>query len=346
VSLTAPIKQAVPMIPSTLINAGRFDFSLATNKDYKAFLDKSGSSTANRGLGSLVTFDSAAGSLKANKKNWFGKLRQKVGNKQDESLRLAVGLADSEIAKISWGSYYQQKVGTVKDWKTHEINQEAADYADSMVGSDQGPSDPNMIGKAFKAKGTEGEILKTMLMFARFKVNMASNIAKNVVIASSKHTNNQDRKVALRGLAGSASQAATFGALSVGIKLATDAIANSFFGEDEEKAKEDRYAELTREGELDRVKLLKKHNKALEDKELQDIYLGLENRFAVDMLSPIPVTDQLITALMTELSKRYYSEVPEQYRPEIKTYSNTKWYIINIKQILFNYEEYQIHQKL
>ena len=326
VSLTAPIKQAVPMIPSTLINAGRFDFSLATNKDYKAFLDRSGSSTANRGLGSLVTFDSAASSLKANKKNWFGKLRQKIGNKQDESLRLAVGLTDSEIAKISWGSYYQQKVGTVKDWKTHKMNQEAADYADSMVGSDQGPSDPNMIGKAFKAKGMEGEILKSMLMFARFKVNMASNISKNTVIAFSKHTNNQDRKTALRGLAGSASQAATFGALSIGIKLATDAIANSFSGEDEEKAKEDRYAELTREGELDRVKLLKKHHKALEDKELQDIYLGLENRFAVDMLSPMPITDQLITALMTDLSERYYSNVPKEYRPEIKTYSNTKWY--------------------
>ena len=304
------------MIPSTLLNAGRFDFSLATNKDYKAFLDRSGTSTANRGLGSLTMFDSAASSLKANKKSWFGKLRQKVGNAQDKSLKLAVGIADSEIAKVSWGSYYQQKAGKVKDWKTHKINKKAADYADSMVDSDQGSSDPNLVGKAFKSKGLEGELLKTMLMFARFKVNMASNIAKNVVIASSKHTNNQDRKTAIRGLAGSASQAATFGALSMGIKMGTEFIANAISGDDEE--------EKEALGVIGRIRKEKKE--ILENKELQEVYLNLSNRFAVDMLSPIPVTDSLITSLMAKLVEEYNRDVPEEYRPEIKTYSNDKWY--------------------
>lgn len=326
VSLTAPIKQSLPMIPSTLINSGRFDFSLAVNKDYKEFLDKSGSSTANRGLGSLTMFDSAASSLKANKKSWFGRRRQDVGNAQDKSLKAAVGFADSEIAKISWGSYYQQKAGKVKDWKSHRLNQEAANYADSMISSDQGGSDPNMVGKAFKAKGLEGELLKTVLMFARFKVNMASNISKNAVIAFSKHTNNQDRKLALRGLAGSASQAATFGALSTIITLTTAAIANNLFGDDKEEGDKERYAQLASEGELDKLNLLKKHNEALKDKELQEVYLGLVNRFSVDMLSPIPVTDSLITTLMSSITDNLNSDSIANYKPEIKVYSNDKWY--------------------
>ncbi len=310
IGVTQPLKQVIPMIPSTLINSGQFDYTVIGNKDYIDFLSKSGRSTSIRGLGSLVSFDAAAEALKANKEGFYGKAIQWFDKKNDWALEKTLKNSDSFIANISWASYYQQKNGKVSDWSKEDINEDAANYADSMVEADQGASDPDLVGEVFRKKGLAGGLLKMALPLARFSMNTKANLTKNTVIAFSKHTSNQERAAAFRGISASMAQLYVFKSLSQGISFLILEAAKAGFGEDDEENESEK---------------MKKLNKMAEDKKTSNMYLELIGRPLVDALSPVPATDELLIEMINIASSLMDSETPEDFKPKLIAYNNTTW---------------------
>lgn len=301
-------KQTVPMMPSTLINSGKFDFTLIGNKDFANFLANSGRSTAMRGLGSLISFDAAAEALKANKKGAIDSFFQYVSKKKDKAIEFTVKKPDVFIADISWGTYYQQKVGPVSDWSKHDIDTDAADYADSMVDADQGASDPDLVGEVFRKSGVSGGLLKMALPFARFAINTKANLHKNLVIAFSRQTSNQERVEAFRGISATMTQLIAFKALSQFIVFGITEAAKASFGEDDEDELNDGISQM------------------MKDKETSQMYLELIGRPLIDAFSPVPATDELVAKLINYASGLINEDVPEGMRAELfESKNNTTW---------------------
>jgi hypothetical protein len=301
-------KQTVPMLPSTFINSGKFDFTLIGNENYANFLANSGRSTAMRGLGSLISFDAAAEALKANKKGAIDSFFQYVSKKKDKAIEFTVKKPDVFIADISWGTYYQQKVGPVSDWNKHDIDTDAADYADSMVDSDQGASDPDLVGEVFRKNGVSGGLLKMALPFARFAINTKANLHKNLVIAFSRQTSNQERVEAFRGVSATMAQLIAFKALSQFIVFGITEAAKASFGEDDEDELNDGISQM------------------MKDKETSKMYLELIGRPLIDAFSPVPATDELVAKLINYASGLINEDVPEGMRAKLfESKNNTTW---------------------
>lgn len=308
VGISQLAKQTVPMMPSTLINSGKFDFTLIGNKDFANFLANSGRSTAMRGLGSLISFDAAAEALKANKKGAIDSFFQYVSKKKDKAIEFTVKKPDVFIADISWGTYYQQKVGPVSDWSKHDIDTDAADYADSMVDADQGASDPDLVGEVFRKSGVSGGLLKMALPFARFAINTKANLHKNLVIAFSRQTSNQERVEAFRGISATMTQLIAFKALSQFIVFGITEAAKASFGEDDEDELNDGISQM------------------MKDKETSQMYLELIGRPLIDAFSPVPATDELVAKLINYASGLINEDVPEGMRAELfESKNNTTW---------------------
>lgn len=301
-------KQTVPMMPSTLINSGKFDFTLIGNKDFANFLANSGRSTAMRGLGSLISFDAAAEALKANKKGAIDAFFQKISKGKDKAIEFTVKKPDVFIADVSWGTYYQQKVGPVSDWSNHKIDADAADYADSMVDADQGASDPDLVGEVFRKSGVSGGLLKMALPFARFAINTKANLHKNLVIAFSRQTSNQERVEAFRGISATMTQLIAFKALSQFIVFGITEAAKASFGEDDEDELNDGISQM------------------MKDKDTSQMYLELIGRPLIDAFSPVPATDELVAKLINYASGLINEDVPEGMRAELfESKNNTTW---------------------
>lgn len=307
VGVTAPLKQIVPMIPSTLINAGKFDLTVIGNQDFANFLANSGRSSAMRGLGSLISFDAAAEALKANKKGAMGKFFQMVSKGRDKTVELSVKKSDVFVAEVAWATYYQQKVGPISDWSEHDIDTDAANYADSMVDADQGASDPDLVGEVFRKSGVAGGLLKMALPFARFPINTKANLNKNLVIAFSRQTSNQERIEAFRGVGATMVQLACYKAMLLSFGYIMNEAVKASFGEDDEEKINDGITKM------------------MNDKETSQTYLELIGRTLVDASSPIPATDEIIINLINYVSGLINSDVPESMRAKLFQSNNTTW---------------------
>lgn len=247
-----PVKQTLPVIMNTLINAGRIDIASIIDKDYNEWLDNSGMGIANRGLEAAASIDTANKYLD---KAADGKLESvlNAANKANEMwLKVFLSKPDVAIARASFQSYYKQDlkrqgISTDIDWKNHKINQEAANYAQHMVDRQQNVSDAAMGGEFMASNDTTKKLVRKVAMpFANFVMNQKNRMYSDIRTLQSSTSTREDKRTAGRSLIGLTVEMISYQVIAYGIREAIiKPIAAEIAGyipDDEEEEKQKKYA--------------------------------------------------------------------------------------------------------
>jgi hypothetical protein len=186
----------------------------------------------------------------------------------------------------------KSKGENVKDinWSTHEWNKESAQYAQLMVDRQQNISDDKLAGDFLSSDDPTKRIARKIIMpFATFIMNQKARMHNDFLTLRSKDSSIEDRKSAAKSLAGLGAELAAYQLIGYGIKtLVYDNIANLLVGDDDEEEKKDK--------SLLGLKMTTKQYNA--------------TKFPVksivgDILSPLPIFDDLVTFGFDEVMKNF-----------------------------------------
>jgi hypothetical protein len=270
---TQPIKQVIPVIFNTLMNAkGRLDVGATYNSKFMKWFKDSGFATGNRGIESLAEIDSIDKLMEQAAESKGAKIWKFIEKANEKQLKILLSNPDKWIAVSSWKTYYEQslrKQGKTPDYSNPEINEEAANYAEEMVSRQQNVSDKNMAGNLFTSKDTAtNAIVKAFMPFASFRMNQSTRIGSDLRVLQYWNTSTkEDKIIAARSLAGFGVESLMFKAIATAFAVVFDGIASSIMGVDDEDEK-------------------KKRKDA--------IYKGQATGLITDIFSPLPVFDKPI----------------------------------------------------
>ena len=239
------VKQTLPIALSTFTNSGRLDI---LNPASNAWIDSLGMAISNRGQESQSTIESIDRRL--DKANSGAKVVSNfIVDAQQIWLKWCLSKPDIFIAKSSFISYYKQYLSnnnqsTNIDWATHNVNQDAADYAMLMVDRQQNVSDAKMAGKIFNSQNSTTKIMrKLFLPFASFSLNQKSRMVSDIkVLGINSGASKQDKVIAARSLLSLPLEMLLYQSIGLSIRLGYLAIAKGIIGaiaddDDEEKEK-------------------------------------------------------------------------------------------------------------
>lgn len=238
-SFFQPIKQIAPVALNTLVNTkGRLDLNF--NGDKNDFMNRIGYGISVRGVESNAQIESINKMIDLASRSNAAKATELIQKASNAYLDLFLKRPDVFIAKASWISYYEKalkKQGidpSSIDYKTHEVNTEAADYAQKMVDRQQNISDTDLQGKLLGSKDSGKKFaISTVMPFASFRLNQfirASNDA-NVLFSSSSST--ADRKTAATSLTGYMAEMLAFKVIGSVISLGMGSLTNYLMSNDE-----------------------------------------------------------------------------------------------------------------
>lgn len=256
--VTQPIKQTIPIVINTWINAGTLDIRSLFDRSKQDFINRSGRSIANRGLESqaqISTLNKMIDEVANSKGEKLFKAIEKVNNWQLKNLLVKW---DVGVARMSWMTYYEQalkKQGinpSSIDWNTHEVNEKAANYAQRQVDRQQNVSDADMAAELLSSKDSKTQlIMKGLMPFASFRMNQSARLGSDLsVLMNWKTSDSADRKIAARSVAGFAAEMATFRILSAGIAILLYDATKAIIGGDEDKEKRDKKIDAIIKGQL------------------------------------------------------------------------------------------------
>ena len=271
-----PVKQVIPAAMNTLINGGGLDFNAMTNPDKIKFMMDSGYAIGFRGVESQAQVESLNKLMDMAAKSKGAQAMKYIEQANNIWLKVFLVKPDVFIARASWMTYYEQSLGKQGidskgiDYKTHKLNEKAANYAQRMLDRQQNISDADLSGKIFSEKNPGKQIMmKVFMPFASFRMNQSARLGADFATITSKVSTQEDRKIAARSLAGFAVEMATFRGLSLGISLLTTSLVATMMGSDEED----------------------------EEKKKKSIIKGQATNTVSDIFSPIPFTDPIIQAV-------------------------------------------------
>lgn len=247
--LTQVVKQTIPVLVNTMINAGVENIGiigdLVSDSSLAKFLENSGYPIVNRGLQSSTTLESNNTKIENAAKGGFNKLVRGMRDVQGFWLQKFLVNPDRYIAQASWMMYYtkslnEQGVDTSNiDWENHEVNTKAGDYAQQQVDRQQNITDADLQGEVFRSKNPGMQVLRRVLLpFANFLLNQKARMYSDVTTLFSKTSDTQDKKSAGRSLTGLVAETIAFNALGLVLTQALSAM--SAESEDDKKAKEQR----------------------------------------------------------------------------------------------------------
>ena len=275
-------KQLIPPIINTISQAGPINMlkgiGMMFNPSVNRFLDNSGMSIANRGAQSQTSLESVSNKLEANLE---GNAQKGLGvlAKPNEFLLKGLVKGDKIAARASWMAYYldglqKQKVNTDGiNWNTHEINQEAANFAQQQVDRNQNVSDPDLQGEVFTSKKTGYiAVRKIVLPFATFILNQKTRMVNDVRAVTSKTASAAEKGDAARSLSGLLTEQAAFHTMGYFITNMLTELAYDLIGELEPE--EDK------------------------KKRLANMFKGKKSTLVKDFISPIPPLDDSTTGLI------------------------------------------------
>jgi hypothetical protein len=229
-SMNAAVKQSLPMTMNTLINTidspGAYLKSFADYMDDDAIkaLNESGYGIGLRGMESQTSIDYAENLIERNKYKNVNQLVDTASNISDFYIETFLKKPDVFVAKVSWFAYYRKKLkdlglSTDIDWKTHEINEEAADYAEYMVQDQQNMNVSELGGKLLASKNPTTKIIRQLLFpFASYQFNLKDKNARNITILTSANANNLDKWVAFQSLSSGIAESYIFEWVQRGIQ--------------------------------------------------------------------------------------------------------------------------------
>jgi predicted transposase YbfD/YdcC len=277
------VKQTLPIALSTFVNSGRFDLVMP-GSSASVWIDSLGMAISNRGQESQSTIESVDRRLEK-ASGLIDKSTKVFVDVQQFWLKYFLSKPDVFIAKSSFISYYKQYLSnnnqsTDIDWATHNVNQDAADYAMLMVDRQQNVSDTKMAGKIFSSQDSTKKIMrKIFLPFASFSLNQKSRMVSDIkVLGMNSGASKQDKAIAARSLASLPFEMALYQSMSLAIRLGYLAIAKGIIGavaddDDEEKER------------LLGIEI---------SKELKNATKYPLRSMITDFLSPAPILDNLV----------------------------------------------------
>jgi len=274
--VTQPIKQVVPVALNTLINAQGLDVRASFNADFVSWLNSTGYAIANRGVQSQADIESLNTLIEEAANSKGQALLNKIQEANAFMLKWFLEKPDVFIAKASWKSYYEKSLKkqgidpSTIDYSDHEVNEEAANYAQRMVDRQQNISDHDLAGNLFTDKTSKAQVLAKIFMpFASFRMNQASRLATDLsVLGHWSVSTAEDKKIALLSLSSFATEMAVFKVLSAGVGIAMGYAANTWMDRDETEEEE--------------------------DKRIANVLKGQATSAITDVASPLPVFDKLI----------------------------------------------------
>jgi ribosomal protein S18 acetylase RimI-like enzyme len=273
--VTQPLKQVIPVAINTLINGGGLDIMAAFDADKNNFINNSGYSIASRGIESQAQIESLNKLVEEVSKSKGEKLLNGIEKLNKWWLNNFLVKPDVFIARASWMTYYEQYLNRNGvdtkglDYSTHQIDEDAANYAQRMVDRQQNISDIDLAGKLFSNKESSSQILiKTLMPFASFRMNQSARLGADLATLTNKTSTKEDKKIAARSVGGFAAEIVTFRAISIGIALLLGSLAKAIMG----KPEDDEEYEKRKKG------LIK----------------GALTGTFTDVFSPVPVTDKFI----------------------------------------------------
>lgn len=272
-----PIKQVIPVAMNTLVNAGGLDMGAMFNASKNDFINKSGYAISNRGIESQAQVESLNKLIDEASKSKGQALLKNIEKLNKWWLEKFLVNPDVFIARASWITYYEQSLKKQGinpkdvDYSAHEINEEAADYAQRMVDRQQNVSDSDLAGKMFSNKESSNQLFVKMLMpFASFRMNQSARLGADLAVLSDKTATQEDKKVALRSLSGFAVEMATFKMIAAGSAILLGSAAKWALGKDED---DEEYK-----------------------KRVNNIIKGQVTSTLTDVMSPLPILDKAYQA--------------------------------------------------
>ena len=298
------VNQTIPVAASTIINSQRLDIIDAIDSDWNNLINNSGYDIANRGLESASDYAAFTKILDQASDKTLDKAIDIVSKGQEFWLKRFLGKPDVFIARASWISFYkkgleQQGKSTNIDPKTHEINDEAARYAQAQVDRQQNPSDTSLEGKLLSSKNSSTKIARTILLpFAKFALNQKSRMYNDARILTSNSSPTSEKKKAMLSIIGLGVEMYTFQLVSGYVKDLVEMGVDSAMGyEEDEKEKEEK-----------------------EKRKAESAWLN----FTSNVVSPVPVTDFIFQDIVgggVDIGQDYL-EIPKEDRIDVKSYSD------------------------
>jgi hypothetical protein len=298
-----PVKQMIPVAMNTLINAGNLDMGAIFDSAKNSFINRSGFAISNRGIESQAQVESLNKLIDEASKTKGEKLIKNIEKLNNWWLEKFLVKPDVFIARASWMTYYEQSLKKQGidpkgiDYNTHEVNQEAAEYAQRMVDRQQNVSDSDLAGKMFSNKEATNQLFVKMLQpFASFRMNQSARFGSDLAVINDKTATPEDKKIAIKSLSGFAVEMATFKMISAGSAILLGSAAKWLMGDDED---EDDYK-----------------------KRVNNVIKGQVTSSFNDVVSPLPILDKafqtggnFLTETMLDIPKEsVFSiyEVPKQ----------------------------------
>lgn len=219
-SFAQPFKQLAPTMHTLIATNGKLAINDVLNADAHDFLDRIGYGISNRGMGSQVSMENVASMLRQADDNALMRGIKALGKIQEAKLRIFVGYSDIFTARMAWLSYYKDALRNKGedvsnlDWKTHEINKDAADYAEQMTNVSQNVSDTDLQGTFIGSQDPYHKAFKnTVMTLANYTMNQKAKIGGNIRVALGKGVSAEDRGLALKSLAGTGAEMFVYNAI-------------------------------------------------------------------------------------------------------------------------------------
>ena len=222
-SLSSAPKQSIPMVANTMVNMiddlASFGSGIADfwNDDAMNFLENSGYGISLRGAESQTSIDFAQKLVERANQGKVGNLQEQLAKLGDMYIEKFLKNPDVMVANMAWLGYYRSKLKSMGvdmtnfDWKNHELNEEAADYAEFMVQDQQNMNISELGGKLLASKDASTKIIRQLLFpFASYQFNLKDKNNRNLTILTSKTSTNDEKVMAAKSYAAGLVEAYTF----------------------------------------------------------------------------------------------------------------------------------------
>jgi hypothetical protein len=241
-SVSQPFKQFFPPMINTFVQTGRFDLNKLLYNGGMGFIDSSGYPIANRGVASQGELKSINRQLVEAEKNLAMRGLDGVAEFSNKTLEITLKNPDIFAARASWISFYLSKLKKQGvnisgiDFNTHELNKDAADYAQAMVDSQQNISDTDMQGEIFASKQPATVFLRrAILPLMTFTLNQKTRIWSDIRTLSNDVSSKNDKVEAAKSLSGALIELVAFQGIVLAFKELYNVVAAAIMGEDEDE---------------------------------------------------------------------------------------------------------------
>ncbi len=246
-SLSQIPKQTISVAANTMINTGG-NIAILDVFSAKDFIDKSGYAISTRGIASQADIQTINQILKKAEESKGKQTLDYLKKLNDMYLELFVANPDVFIARASWLAYYKKKLSNLGvdtseiDWSTHEINTEAADYAQRMTDRQQNFSDADLAGEIMSSQKPVVQLLrKSLFPFASFGINKKAQLMGDMSVLYNPLSSSEDKKAAVRSLASWGVEMGVYSAVSIFIgNVVYNFIANLMAGYDEDEEEKEK----------------------------------------------------------------------------------------------------------